>query len=413
MRSLNKNISFLLATILMATISSCSDSSEELKSEIPNAVCLTLNIRPLSRDDAPELEDEETPDEYNIEKIKSVRLVILDNNGRIEKTAYFEYEEPRLPDRQNDGWIETLDFNLTGGKKKIYLIANESSIIQPLSERPGDLPDDDSLKDRLNRFIPGNSGFEQFITSLYFNPDYSKLLPYSSFYELNLSQTAETYDLYLVPVATKFQINFYNYRSEEVVFSEVTIQKIADYNYLIPHLSDDELNKNDLYWVDWLKQVSDETSNNPDLNDNENSNDLINSNWGWITGYSLPDAAIHSEYKLIEESETWTVPYVKNETIGAADPGVLNTDPIYLPESRCIENQNSQKYAIKFVIKPSVTSPEEKIFVKEIEGLASWFRNTYLYIDVDMESGAEDIYIEIKAWRKKEPVYGTISPEDL
>ena len=425
-------LAFLFAAVTALAIS-CGEQEANMPDVVPENVSLTLHISPLSGDIDPGDDDNNTPDKETIEPengensknpaeetverieiVKSLRIIIVDGQtGRIETTEYASLKN--VANKELD-YKSTM--NVTSGLKRVYVIANEESISEYSNERIDgtDIDTKESIKVRLDGFIAGNDGFEDFINSLYFKPDYKKPLPLTCMYELDLKQETETRELYLVPVAVKFKINFYNYRNENVVFKEVSIEQIADKNYLMANVDEESKTKDGKYWIDWLKEVSEDTTAHPDLNDTEDSNDKVNEKWGWLTGYNLPKQAEHKSCNLLllEGEETWEVPYQKNETAGTADAGTLSKGPFFLPESKNLSTpqnpQSPQKYAIKFVV-AQTTTEEEKFFTRELPGLTALFRNTFLYIDVDLDSGAEYIYVEIKAWNQYQPVYDIIVKE--
>lgn len=430
MHKVNICILAFLFSAVTAVVTSCGEQETYVPDVAPEYVSLTLHISPLSGDNDPEDDDNTTGNETTepengennknpaeetvegIEIVKSLRIIIVDGQtGRIETTEYASLEN--VANKELD-YKSTM--NVTSGLKRVYVIANEESISEYSNERIDgtDIDTKESIKVRLDGFIAGNDGFEEFINSLYFEPDYKNPLPLTCMYELDLKQETETRELYLVPVAVKFKINFYNYRNENVVFKEVSIEQIADKNYLMANVDEESKTIKGKYWIDWLKEVSEASTAHPDLNDTNDSNDKVNENWGWLTGYNLPKQAEHKSCNLFAGDKTWEVPYQKNETAGTADAGTLSKGPFFLPESKNLSNpqnpQSPQKYAIKFVVAPTTTE-EEKVFTRELPGLTALFRNTFLYIDVDLDSGAEYIYVEIKAWNQYQPVYDIIGKE--
>ncbi len=66
----------------------------------------------------------------------------------------------------------------------------------------------------------------------------------SSMYEIDFPEKGN-FDgtFYVVRVATKFMVNFMNWRGEEVIVDNFTIASHADKNFLMAHVNDSEQNE--------------------------------------------------------------------------------------------------------------------------------------------------------------------------
>lgn len=286
------------------------------------------------------------------------------------------------------------------------MIANEESVENYHIENSDTDTEGKTLTQFLDSYLIGSTGLEDYLNSLYFKPDYTNAIPLSCFYELDLKDDLENVDIYLVNVATKFLLRFKNYRPENVTFNKVSLNSVADFNYLIPQIEDSNKKIDGVYWIDWLKEVSKDTSSHPNIDDSENSNGILNEKWGWIKDYDLPKV---SEHKVMAFSQgTWEVETSKEEG-GLSTPGVLTKGPFYFPESKNTGAVDNQEYSIEFEIE----TPNGNItLTRELEHLKTLFRNTNVIIDIEMNTTVEEIYVEIKKWVEQEPAYGIVVPEE-
>lgn len=202
----------------------------------------------------------------------NVRVIVLHENGTVEHNRYYALEGSQVQ--------KFILLKVTPNeKKKIYLFANEESV----SAMEGVAGVNSTLTAFFNNYTEGMPGFEAAVSNLYFAPDYSggKPIPMSSMYEIDFPEKGvveETF--YVVRVATKFTVNFMNWRREEVTVNNFSIENHADKNFLMAHVNNYPYNNEYSTWIDWLKAVSDAS--------NENSNEATNK-FGWLTDYELPE----------------------------------------------------------------------------------------------------------------------------
>lgn len=184
------------------------------------------------------------------ELIHTLRIVILHADGTVEHNRYYSLEDARaqksiiLKVRSNE-------------KKKIFLFANEESV----SAIEG-VTDSRTLTLFFDGYSDDSPGFADAVDGLYFAPDYSdgKPVPMSSMYELEPFEGRAEKTFHLVRVATKFTVNFMNWRGEDVTVDSFTIAKHADKSFLMAHVNNSEQNRilfNGKSWIEWLKKVSD------------------------------------------------------------------------------------------------------------------------------------------------------------
>lgn len=344
------------------------------------------------------------------------------------------------------------------GKKSFFIIGNEQSVKNVRFQFPEgvEVPqrvanaieekgENLSLTEVLNLYsgdyignhtdAPGE--FASVMNALFFEPEYTVddqnniYLPYSCFYD-NIQITAENTtpgqvniqnkgNLYLVPCATKFTFHFNNYRKNAVNINSITLSGIAAYSYLNAQVEKADsikksfTNKKDLYWIDWLKEVSDLSENNPDYA----SNVIFNSDNGWISHYKVP-ASSYPENN-IDGNKTLTIPRGKVKRVDKYNeeknqPSTIDFGPFYLPESFKTEledivdsdgnltgkQREVQKYHLFIEFQDDLEGAEIYRPDLVIGNLNAMFRNTNVIINITMKDW-DDVgaYAEIQAWTEK------------
>ena len=331
-------------------------------------VTLYLNIGPIGQTRAG------TAGLPDNEKMHSVRVIVLHNDGKVEHNRHFSLENALA-----EGTI--LLKVSPNEKKKIFLFANEKSVssVEGVTVEG----ENKTLTAFLNSYTEGMSGFEDEVNELYFAPDYSveEPIPMSSMYEIDFKEGREDYQFYLVRVATKFTVNFFNWRGEEVTVENFSIESHADKNFLMAHVNsypdtqNPETNQKYPTWIDWLKAVSDAS--------NEDS-DAATNRFGWLTDYELPEqstATIYTHGKV-----TVGKPTVDIENPDNSEPGVASVVPVfYLPESKNLKaGATEQKYTLRINI-----AGRAEPFVCKLDKLKALFRNTHLVVNITMYNSNE------------------------
>lgn len=379
------SIVICLAALVLPLMVACSSQEESLLEEISEAT-LYLNIEPvgLTRAGTATLPDNE--------KMHSVRVIVLHSDGTVEHNKFYSL----------DGAKEQRFILLKvtpDEKKKIYLFANEES----MSEVEGAAGINSTLSAFFDSYGEGTPGFEETVNSLYFAPDYSagKPILMSSMYEIDFPEKGvveETF--YVVRVATKFMVNFMNWRGEEVIVENFTIANHADKNFLMAHVNDSKQNEqlfNGKTWIDWLKEVSDASSEDDDYATTEAA--------GWLKDYELPEQA-DKEKTYTHETVTVGLPTVDIDNPNNSKPGVAKNIPVfYLPESKSPKagaTDGEQEYTLTIKI-----NGRDEPFVCKLPNLKALFRNTHVVVDITMYNSNEIIvdvipYSEVKL----EPEFG-------
>lgn len=357
-----------LAAFILPFMVACSNQEESLPENVEEAV-LCLNIEPIgqTRADAAELPDNE--------KLKtSVRVVVLDKDMKIEHNKHY-----RLEDAQDRKFI-TLKVK-PNEKKWIYLFANEESVslVEGVTIPGGGT----ELTAFFKSYTEGMSGFEDAVNQLYFTPDYTKPIPMSSVYEIDFKEGREDYQFYLVRAATKFTYRFKNFRSDAVTVNSISVSEIADKSYLMAHkisqtmtFTEEDNSISDLFWIDWLQKVSEESQMSP-----EDNKTLVEKR-GWIMDYDIPENA--AQASITQADLNLSVPKATNTDVNQ-EQGTLHT--FYLPESKNLIKPDEEPYGeqqYQMTLGLTDEHGEQKSFNFAFDNLKALFRNTNVVIDVIM-----------------------------
>lgn len=321
------------------------------------------------------------------EKMHCLRIIVLRESGVIERNIFIGFTgDPQIQ------YKKVLELQKRE-QKKIYLIANETSI--------------KDLHQKLNGKSEGTSDFEEFINNIEFTPDYSKPLPMTSCYSVNIG--TEKYiekDFYVVYAATKFDIEFENQCNQDVTVSSFTLSSLAPSMYLMPHLTSDAgvykkgegensdklvkestFNFNeekDLYWIDWLRYVAEES-----YQDKETLGDKR----GWILDYTIPEDAqkLQTSVDLLKTANN-----SQSLEVGKGKTEQMST--FYLPESRnLIAKKESttlpllgleQEYMLNLTLNGATFSDIK------LPNLRALFRDTHVLIHLNLQP--HDVQCEVK-----------------
>ncbi len=384
--SIIHSIVVCLAAFTLPFMVACSSQEESLPANDTEAA-LFLNIATLEQARSGEVT--KLPDN---EKMHSVRVVVLHENGTVEHNQHYSLEGAQA---QKYIILKVKPKE----KKKIFLFANEESV-STVEGVPGE---NQTLTDFFNSYTENATNFARAVNDLYFTPDYSdnKHIPMSSMYEIDFTEGKVEKTFYVVRVATKFTVNFKNWRGEKVTVEYFTLASHADKNFLMAHVKDSEQNRalfNGKSWIEWLKKVSDASSEDDDYGKTDTA--------GWLKDYDLPTQAdktktyTHPE-KVIVGKPTVDIDYPDNNK-----PGVAESAPIfYLPESKT-PKADATKGEQEYTLTVKMEGRNEP-FVETLPNLKALFRNTHVIVNItllnDMEIVVDVIpYSEVKL----DPVFG-------
>lgn len=332
----------------------------------------------------------------DIEQMHSLRVIILDENDMVVHNSYIAF------DQDKDDYIHTIR-NILPGRKTIYLIANETSV-QYIDEQAENSKK--SLNILLTAIQTGATGVRETIDGLYFEPDYTQYIPLSARYDIDIALDDTEIDrtLYLVRVATKFSVTFLNFRDDPVRINDFTIASVADRNYLMAHLNEDNLMFKEFpSWIDWLKYVSDESQDAP-------YNPELAGQRGWVTDYELPAGADKKiTYHYNTENNVDKYIFVKKYDAAATPSwGETKVEDIYIPESISLvagaPTHGDQEYTMTFDIEGG---PDQGLSCK-LPNLKALFRNTHVLVNVRMNpsqtSGDNFLDVRVRTWEQGDQV---------
>ena len=437
----------IFLSLLPVLLTACSQKESELYPEPGNGVSgkdteLSLRISVVGS------RAQNDSEEIVKEKIRSLRIVVL-SDGFIEYNALTDYTstDPENGEPLAANFLQKFERSMVPGNKRIYLFANEESVgpvsFKDSSALPDGISDGMTLQAFLNHYtkdnLPAqgtngydNSGsgheFMQLLSDACFTPDFSIrdnviYLPYSAVYQdIKIDDDPEKVverDMYVVPVATKFTFNLYNYRKERVELLEMNLAYFHSSSYVMANLDEKELNKpfngKNYYWIDWMEQVAEASQTASDL-------ESFNERAGWIENYSVPGA----------EAKVNVTPFVWEEWSVDRLTDKSNPEKItivrYYPESKHIvkgsvynqdtfqyEEVDMQSYSVNFkVIEEREGTIETESFESEfmdIDTVKSLFRGTHVIVDVDMYENMVEIFCKIEPWTFV-PFQGYVQEED-
>lgn len=455
----------IAAAVCAAGLASCFHGSGEPEEEADRMI-LMLRMMPVDADPV-------TSDSGVKEMIRSIRIILLsygggeEDNGNSgnEETGIIEYNQRIV--FENPSAVSRFRYDFAwptfAGKKSLYIVANEESVTEGVRFLPSDgdtlpdLSDSESLTDLLDGYEAVGKDhladpaaqascaeLVRVLDAVAFKPVYTEeegevFLPYVSYYsaaddieQLNIKKgdyigAEAPFELYLVPVATKFTFHFENYRPHAVEINDITLSSAHSENFLMARvgeadyekpfgdISTDPVSWQDYYWIDWLAKVSEASHNHSWADDNRD----FNAKYGWISHYAIPDGNAPEPQQFVEEPS-----YVKAaDRTGVEDseedgiPGTLTLGPFYLPESRNIarKSQNnigaetgsqetdSQQYYLTLGLHDVEQLPEydPKFEKQPIDNLEALFRNTHVKINVVLRQGNVRVYAEIAEWSPK------------
>ena len=351
-----------LTLLGLTSIVACGSQEDFLPDESGAKVNMLFNVQTVSpsRSDVSTLTDNE--------RMHNLRIVILHPDGTVEHNRFYALDTPG--DR-----FDILLKVTPSETKQVYFFANEEAVAQ--ADGTGSSLSGSSLTKIFENYFPGDLGFADAVNDLYFQPDYSRNIPMSSHYEVTVpAKGIEQKTFYIVRVATKFTVNFRNWRGQNLQVNELSIASHADRNFLMAHVQDTPQNQalfNGKSWIDWLKMVSEASSENDSYETTEAA--------GWLKDYELPSTA-----------QTQTYTYDRGPvSIAAATidtPGTASAE-FYLPESKNLKSgatDGEQEYTLRLKIKEGDAEQEFSVALPNLKAL---FRNTNVVVNITIDKNLE------------------------
>ena len=351
-----------LTLLGLTSIVACGSQEDFLPDESGAEVNMLFNVQTVSpsRSDVSTLTDNE--------RMHNLRIVILHPDGTVEHNRFYALDTPG--DR-----FDILLKVTPSETKQVYFFANEEAVTQ--ADGTGSSLSGSSLTKIFENYFPGDPGFADAVNDLYFQPDYSRNIPMSSHYEVTVpAKGIEQKTFYIVRVATKFTVNFRNWRGQNLQVNELSIASHADRNFLMAHVLNTPQNLqlfNGKSWIDWLREVSDASS--------ESDTPEVTDAAGWLKDYELPGTA--NKTLTYTHNGPITLDPPTGETEATAKPGKASVK-FYLPESmnpKTGATDGEQQYTLNLKIQEG---EKEREFNNILPNLKALFRNTHVIVNVTM-----------------------------
>ena len=225
-----------------------------------------------------------------------------------------------------------------------------------------------------------------------FNTDsYTHLIPMSSVYEVAIGDKSKECRLCLVRTATKFTFRFKNMRSGAVAVNSIAVSDIARSTFLMPRKKNPMMtfeeadgSRSELFWIDWLKRVAEESLETPD--DKE-----LADKRGWITDYDIPAGAVSDSVVVAAPADFRVAGLVYD--MGVPKPGEAVYPVLYLPESKSLKEPGTGAYgeqAYTMAFELTDDNNAKRKFSRPFDNLKALFRNTHVVVDVTfLEKGVQ------------------------
>ena len=333
-------------------------------------------------------------DGNSIEQINSLRIVVLDGDGKVEHNIKETFDATDFEEYSYSK--ENLIIRTTPTDKKIYLFANEESVTG-LKGTTG------NLTELLDSYQKGKEGFADAIKDAYFTPDFNRNIFLSSYYEIDAKEFEGTNsvekEFYLVRAASKFEFELVNNLPIDLTIEGLTVSSVVDDMYLMPHVNDkfeDEggnmkvpAGKSYTHWIEWLKDVCEATTKTQTpVDDNES----VNYDYGWILDYNIPNengvqsTPNHKPLKIVQQSG------LTLEKNGAK----LSLPQVYCAESKYQAENGNGVQAYSFTLQLKDNAGTVKTFNEKLNNLSALFRNTHVKVNIEILQNEENI--ELHLW---------------
>ncbi len=387
-RNIIYGIVVCLTAFALSFMMACSSQEQSLP-EYDDATLL-LNIATI---DATRAATSALPDN---EKMHSVRIVILHPDGTVEHNKFYQLDGPEV---QTSVLLKVTPSE----KKQIYIFANEESVdaAEGASAAGGT-----SLGAVFDSYGAGASGFAAAADALYFAPDYTggRAIPMSAVYEVDTpAQGVVEKTFHVVRAATRFTCLFKNFRSGAVTVNSISVSDIANISYLMAHkqyqtmqFTEADNSVRNLFWIDWLKIVSDESQKYPD-------DKTLADKRGWIMDYDIPGNAVQAP--AVRTNLNLSVPKATATNVDQ-EQGILYS--FYLPESKNLIESTGRYGEQKYDMTLNLTDEygDRMTFNVAFDNLKALFRNTNVVIEVTMYDRKVEVDVIPYSEVILEPVFG-------
>lgn len=276
------------------------------------------------------------------EKMQTLRIIIVRPDGTVEHNRYYDFHQ--VPTT----YFATAQFEVVGGEtKKVYLFANENTkfdsgrkvanydfaAIKVGEQFPtNDITGQDIYTDTDASLIEVNDAQTQMALPLFMSECHNVYVP---------EKKDENVELIIVRAAVKFTFRIINTSNEPLALNQLTISKLARYEYLLPK---------DVVYV---------------TEPSEDGTTIT-----YIESYKVPMPGNNEHYNFKAAFADKTVP----------GNGEVVLDPIYLLES----NYNDDPSTVGRNYKISLTVGDETYENGYFNNLTALPRNTHVVVDVTL-----------------------------
>lgn len=316
----------------------------------------------------------------NPERMHNLRVIIVDEAGKVEYNHPVDFERIDLDKYNNAGDVGSDERGMSYGKfgelkfpvvpnqrKSIYLFANAESL-----ECEGNTWDWNEIRQKT---VFPKKEIEALVLAGYGSKGD---LPMSAVHQVDVrNEEVDLTDtpLDIVPVANKFTFTFQNKRkgnyAGDITVTGWKLDCVADCSYLLPHVDVETFEQNKGEGVNWMKWMK----------DNAEMEEVTD----WLTEYSVPEVVKHESYTHSYTEDKYLV--LESSATAATE----ETAPVYVPESRYMDG-NEQKYILTIITKENGT---DKAYSAVLPNLGALFRNTHVKVNVTFNTASINLVVDL------------------
>ena len=292
------------------------------------------------------------------EKMQTLRIIIVRPDGTVEHNRYYDFHQ--VPTT----YFATAQFEVVGGEtKKVYLFANENTKFDSgrkvakydfAAIKVGEQFPTNDITGQNNEtsLIEVNDAQTQMALPLFMSECHSVDVP---------EKKDKNVELIIVRAAVKFTFRIINTSNEPLALNQLTISKLARYEYLLP---------NDVVYG---------------TEPSEEDGTTIT----YIKSYNVPMPGNNEHYNFKATFADKTVP-----AKSATGNGEVVLDPIYLLES----NYNDDPSTTGRNYKISLTVGDETYENGYFNNLTALPRNTHVVVDVTLNDELTDLNCVVRVY---------------
>ena len=294
------------------------------------------------------------------EKMQTLRIIIVRPDGTVEHNRYYDFHQ--VPTT----YFATAQFEVVGGEtKKVYLFANENTKFDSgrkvanydfAAIKVGEqFPTNDITGQNIYTdasLIEVNDALTQMALPLFMSECHSVKVP---------EKKDTNVELIIVRAAVKFTFRIINKSNEPLALNQLTISKLARYEYLLP--------KDVVYATETSKEDGTTIT--------------------YIESYKVPMTGNNEHYNFKATFADKTVP-----AKSATGNGEVVLDPIYLLES----NYNDDPSTVGRNYKISLTVGDETYENGYFNNLTALPRNTHVVVYVTLNDELTDLDCKVRVY---------------